>query len=249
MSPNNGYPYVLQMDAGVLGATCRPAVVWAAGIDPPLPSEAMSAFLEPLLERVIRAGEAFIAPERHQRVRKMLRHGKYHPSGRGKPSSEYLLRAALEQAFPSVTPPVDVTNAISLESGLPASIFDAALTGSKLQMRHGHPGETFVFNNAGQSIDLEDLLLVCRRQSDDWVPCGNPVKDAMATKISSRTTDVVAVLYVPADEPLSVGERWASAFSSLLAEFCHADSSGYHVVEQAEAGRPDDSTAGSETVA
>ncbi|MBN1858259.1 hypothetical protein JW848_03530, partial [Candidatus Bipolaricaulota bacterium] len=163
----------------------------------------------------------------------------------GKPSSEYLLRAALGQTFPTVNAPVDVNNAVSLESGLPASIFDASLTGRELLMRHGRPGEAFVFNSAGQSIDLEDLLLVCRREAGHWVPCGNPVKDAMATKISSGTRDIVAVLYVPIDEPPPVAKRWASVFSTLLGEICRADSTGYHVVEQSETTVPHDEAADS----
>lgn len=234
MSQSGCRSYRLRVDGDLLETTCCPAMVWAEGIDPHHPNAESPAFLSGLLERVVSTGEAFVSAERRQRVRKMLRHGKYRPSGRGKPSSEYLLRAALGGVFPTVNAPVDINNAVSLESGFPASIFDAALSGSELLLRRGRQGESFVFNSAGQSIDLEDLLLICRREGEEWLPCGNPVKDAMATKISSGTTDVVAVLYVPADEPPSVAERWASAFADLLKRGCQADSVGYQVLDRIE---------------
>ena len=89
--------------------------------------------------------------------------------------------------------PVDVNNAVSLQWGYPASIFDAALSGWDLLLRRGMPGERYIFNPSGQAIELEDLLCVCRKVDGAWVPCGNPVKDSMATKTSPATTQVVAV--------------------------------------------------------
>ena len=106
------------------------------------------------------------------------------------------MRAALSDAFPLVNGPVDVNNIVSLESGLPGSIFDASLSGRRLLIRRGAPGESYVFNPSGQSIDLQDLLHVCRFAGGAWEPCGNPVKDSMATKIRPETRVVVAVLYV-----------------------------------------------------
>jgi len=87
-----------------------------------------------------------------------------------------------------------------------------------------------VFNPSGQTIDLEDLLLVCRKTEDGWEACGNPVKDAMITKISADTVDVVAVLYAPIDEPVSSVENWAHRYATLLAEHCGATDSGYEVI-------------------
>jgi len=236
VKPTGADRYDLHIEDGLLDGVCRPALIWATGIDAPQASDVPPEFLNLLLQRVAEAGETFVPSERRQRVRKMLRYGKYRPSGRGKPSSEYLLRAALGDSFPTVNGPVDVNNAISLESGLPASIFDVGLSGSELLLRRGRPAETYVFNHSGQTIDLEDLLLVCRwdQEMDDWVPCGNPVKDSMATKISPEARDVVAVLYVPADEPHAFATQWAAAFSDLLKQACDADSSGYRVLGQTE---------------
>jgi DNA/RNA-binding domain of Phe-tRNA-synthetase-like protein len=168
------------------------------------------------------------------RVRQMLRHGKYRASGRSKPASEFLLNAAVSGSFPAINPPVDVNNAVSLESGLPGSIFDADRSGADLVLRRGRPGERYVFNPTGQEIDLTDLLLVAAGgndgHKDGGVPCGNPVKDSMATKIQPDTRRLVAVLYAPADEPVAALEGWARRYAELLADWCGARETGYAVI-------------------
>jgi DNA/RNA-binding domain of Phe-tRNA-synthetase-like protein len=219
----------LESDPCLTPSPVLPALVWAEGIEAPAPTEAMPEVLEALLQRVRTSGEEFVPTAMRQRVRRMLRYGKYKPSGRSKPASEFLLRAALDGSFPLVNGPVDVNNLVSLESGFPGSIFDADLSGRHLLLRRGAPGESYVFNPSGQSIDLEDLLVVCRRTEDGWEPCGNPVKDSMTTKIRPETRDVVAILYAPADEPIDSVERWAARFAELLKSHCRAASAGSRV--------------------
>jgi DNA/RNA-binding domain of Phe-tRNA-synthetase-like protein len=181
------------------------------------------------------AGEAFLPPERKTAVRDMLRHGKYKPAGRAKPSSEYLLAAALEGHFPLVNGPVDANNAVSLEWGYPASVFDAAKTGADLLVRRGRAGESYVFNPSGQTIELEDLLVVCRRvraagsTDDGWEACGNPVKDAMATKVFEDAREVVAVVYAPASGGAERLGACASRFRDLLEKECGAAEAGFSI--------------------
>ena len=221
--------YRLVSDPSLTPSPVLPALIWAEGIEPPAPTEEMPDALAELLARVRSTGEAFVPQETRQRIRGMLRHGKYKPSGRGKPASEFLLRAAPAGDFPVVNGPVDANNLVSLESGFPGSIFDAALSGQRLLLRRGVPGESYLFNPSGQSIDLEDLLLVCRFTAGAWEPCGNPVKDSMETKIRPETRDVIAVLYAPADEPLDSVERWAGRYAELLVRHCGADRVGQRV--------------------
>src|SRR5213082_3126034 len=57
-------------------------------------------------------------------VRALLRHGGFKPTGRSKPASEYLLRAARDGGLASINPVVDVCNVVSLHSGLPISVVD-----------------------------------------------------------------------------------------------------------------------------
>ena len=222
--------YRLELDATLSPSPVLPALIWAEGIEPPRPTEAAPDFLCEILARAQAKGEEFIPAERRARVRKILRHGHYQPSGRGRPASEFLLKAALEKSFPLVSGPVDVNNAISLASGLPGSIFDADLSGSQLLLRRGLPGESYVFNPAGQAIDLEDLLVVCRRAAVGWEPCGNAVKDAMATKVRESTRRVVAVLYAPPDEPPGSLDAWAARYVEHLRSHCGAREAGFCVV-------------------
>jgi DNA/RNA-binding domain of Phe-tRNA-synthetase-like protein len=225
-------PFSLSIDPSL---ELRAALVWALGLPSCPKSEAPSAYLSALLERVRASGESFLPPERKAAVRNMLRHGKYKPAGRAKPSNEYLLASALAGEgglgeFPFVNGPVDANNAVSLEWGYPASVFDAAKTGRELYLRRGFPGESYVFNPSGQSIELEDLIVVCRRDGGAWSPCGNPVKDAMATKVFEDARDVVAVVYAPLSEGRTLLESCAERFRSLLESECGAASTGAAII-------------------
>lgn len=234
----------------------RAALVWGLDLPPFEPTPAAEPWLAEILERVRAAGEAFLQPSRKAAVRDMLRHGAYKPAGRAKPSSEYLLAAALAGDFPLVNGPVDANNAASLAFGYPASVFDLAKTGSLLRLSRGRAGESYVFNPSGQEIDLEDLLLVRRpkggpsgvgdgevvgegvgedgagvgRDGEDWEACGNPVKDAAATKVFAGCRAVVAVVYAPMAEPPGDLEACAALFARLLREGCGAGSAGFRLV-------------------
>jgi len=223
--------YSLELDPALAPCPTLPALVWAEELAPPGPGPAPAPFLDEAVAAARAAGEGAWPAGVRERVRAMLRHGRYRPSGRAKPASEFLLRAALEGSFPRVCGPVDVNNAISLASGLPGSIFDADLSGERLLLRRGLPGERYVFNAAGQVIELEDLLLVCRRQGEGWEPCGNPVKDAMATKLRPETRRVLGVLFAPADEPRAALLAWAERYAGLLASHCGARRTGARVLE------------------
>jgi DNA/RNA-binding domain of Phe-tRNA-synthetase-like protein len=219
----------------------RAALVWALGLPGCPKTAATPPYLAELLDRVRAAGEAFLPPERKAAVRGMLRFGKYKPAGRAKPSSEYLLASALAGdaspgEFPLVNGPVDANNAVSLEWGYPASVFDAAKAGHELLLRRGEAGESYVFNPSGQTIELEDLLVACRRgtagELPSWEPCGNPVKDAMATKVFEDAREVVAVIYAPASEGRKRLEDCAARFALLLKSECGAQESGFSISEE-----------------
>jgi len=205
----------------------RAALVWGLGLSGCPKTVSAPAYLSAILARVGAAGEGFLSTERKVAVRNMLRFGSYKPAGRGKPSSEYLLAAALEGDFPLVNGPVDVNNAVSLEWGYPASIFDMELCGTALLLRRGLPGESYVFNPSGQIIDLKDLLCVCRAEGTVWIPCGNPVKDAMATKTRESTRSVAAVVYAPVSESRPDLDVAAERFATLLRTDCGAAESGW----------------------
>jgi DNA/RNA-binding domain of Phe-tRNA-synthetase-like protein len=138
--------------------------------------------------------------DRRSKVRQILRHGKYKPTGRGKPASEYLGRAAREGQFPRINGLVDALNLVSLTSALPISLLDLeGAQSTTFRLRRGRAGESYVFNLAGQTIELEDLLLVAALPQDR--PLANPVKDSMQSKIKDHTKNALAVIYAPAHDP------------------------------------------------
>lgn len=141
-------------------------------------------------------------------VRKMLRHGAYHPSGRGKPASEYLLSAAVKTDFPLINNLVDIINLVSLRYLLPVSLVDVERAGTHdFLLRRGREGESYVFNASGQVLSLRDLLLLARLPGD--APCATPVKDSHATKVHGGSRSVLGVIYAP--EPYGDEAREAAA--------------------------------------
>ena len=124
-------------------------------------------------------------------VRELLRHGGYKPTGRGKPASEYLLRAVGEGALGSINAAVDACNVCSLHSGLPISVVDLSLGRAPFRIGVAGEGSSYVFNQGGQTIELAGLLCLFDAEG----PCANAVKDAQRTKTTPATTQVLCVVW------------------------------------------------------
>jgi DNA/RNA-binding domain of Phe-tRNA-synthetase-like protein len=124
-------------------------------------------------------------------VRDLLRHGGYKPTGRGKPASEYLVRAAGDGTLAPINAAVDACNAVSLHSGLPVSVVDLERARAPLRLGVAPQGASYVFNASGQSIDLAGLLCLFDAEG----PCANAVKDAQRTKTAGDTTRTLSVVW------------------------------------------------------
>jgi DNA/RNA-binding domain of Phe-tRNA-synthetase-like protein len=124
-------------------------------------------------------------------VRRLLRHGGFRPTGRSKPASEYLLRAAGEGKLSSINLAVDVANIVSLHSGLPISVVDVAALREPLRIAVAGPDDRYVFNTAGQVIDLAGLLCLFDAEG----ACANAVKDAQRTKTSPATRETLSLVW------------------------------------------------------
>jgi len=124
-------------------------------------------------------------------VRDLLRHGGYKPTGRGKPASEYLVRAAADGKLGSINLVVDACNAVSLHSGLPISVVDTDRARAPFRIGLAPPGARYVFNATGQEIDLAGLL--CLDDADG--PCANAVKDSQRTKTQPETRATLSVVW------------------------------------------------------
>lgn len=162
----------------------------SAGAHPSGVDEALAA-LDPELDA---AREA-----RRLAARDMLRNGTCKPTGRGKPASEYLLRAVREETFPRINALVDVTNLVSAASALPVSLWDLdRAAASRFVFRLGTDGEAYLFNASGQTLALRDLVVGCRGVGLGE-PIVSPVKDGHATKTTTETSHVVGCIYAPAE--------------------------------------------------
>ena len=146
----------------------------------------LQALLKPAAEAPLSSDEAV-----RGHVRDLLRHGGYKPTGRGKPASEYLVRAAAEGTLGSINAAVDACNVVSLHSGLPVSVVDLARARAPWRIGVAEPGAQYVFNRSGQSIDVGGLLCLFDAEG----PCANAVKDAQRTKTDAQTRETLSVLW------------------------------------------------------
>ncbi len=146
-------------------------------------------------------------------VRDLFRHRGYRPTGRGKPSSEYLLGAAAKGTLGSINPAVDCGNAVSLHSGLPISVVDLRRTSGALRVDVPAPGTSYVFNRGGQSIDVGGLLSLF----DELGPCANAVKDAQRTKTDDDSRELLLLVWAPRCEEPGYPDRVRDWLAALLA--------------------------------
>lgn len=144
--------------------------------------------------------------EVRQAVRHLLRHWGHKAAGRGKPASEYLLRAAWEGTLDSINVAVDICNAVSLHSGFSIALLDLESVQPPLRIGRGQIGEQYVFNPSGQKMDLEGLICLYDAQG----PCANPVKDAQRTKTHEDTRTTLTILWgaAPFEDRVRAAYAW-----------------------------------------
>ena len=151
-------------------------------------------------------------------VRKLLRHGGYKPSGRGKPASEYLAAALAKREFPRINALVDACNVVSLHSGLPISLVDLDRLdrSAPLAIRIAPPATTYVFNPSGQTIDASGLVCLHDAQG----PTATPIKDAQRTKTHGATVAALVVLWGTRALPGRTAEatRWYRALVPAITD-------------------------------
>jgi DNA/RNA-binding domain of Phe-tRNA-synthetase-like protein len=146
-------------------------------------------------------------------VRRLLRHGGFKPTGRSKPASEYLVKAAREGTLAPINAAVDICNVVSLHSGLPISVVDLDRAVAPFRVGIAPPGSSYVFNASGQSIDTAGLLCLFDAEG----PCANAVKDAQRTKTSAATTRTLSLIWGTQALP-GLLDRAADWYHQLLRE-------------------------------
>ena len=173
------------------------------------PDNRMDKLLEQRKQPLTEREDAF-----RKACRDMMRIGSYKPTGRGKPASEYLLRAASEDAFPRINTAADINNYVSLAWIAPISLWDTdRVAADSWLFRPGKEAEEFVFNPSGQTISLQDLVTGFAVRDGLETPIVTPVKDCQMTKTDTETQNIAAAVYYPAE--------WtgAPALEDMLDEF------------------------------
>jgi DNA/RNA-binding domain of Phe-tRNA-synthetase-like protein len=125
------------------------------------------------------------------KVRDTLRHWGHRPAGRGKPASEYLIRAVGEGALGSINVAVDICNVVSLHSGFPIALVDLDRARPPFRVAQGPEEGSYIFNASGQEMSLKGLICLFDAQG----PCGNPVKDAQRIKTQGDSTRTLTVMW------------------------------------------------------
>lgn len=215
----------------------RLGVVVVQGVAPEAPLKELDGLLERRLEE-LSAGLDQGQDAYRAGVRDVFRNGRYKPTGRGKPASEYLLKAASEHRFPRINTLVDVCNFLSVASLLPISIWDLDKAGTaaglqdasslRFEFRLGAVDEEYIFNAGGQQMNLEDLIVGAVATADNSTrPIVNAVKDSQVTKTTLETSRVAAAIYAPLlDGPDLSLQAVCDSFCRLLSSTgssCHCD--------------------------
>jgi DNA/RNA-binding domain of Phe-tRNA-synthetase-like protein len=176
----------------------------------------------PWLQKLLEPGNGPEEPSQESRkaVRALLRHGGYRPAGRGKPSSEWLVKAAAQGRLGSILPLVDAGNAASRAEGIPLSVVDLDRVQPPLTISLGQPGERYIFNRSDQQIDVEGLI--CLRDRDG--PLANAVKDSQRCKTDDTTRRALILVWGTVDLP-GAATRLALRVQDLVSQL-GADTEG-----------------------
>jgi DNA/RNA-binding domain of Phe-tRNA-synthetase-like protein len=121
-----------------------------------------------------------------------------------RPSSEALLRRVRRgDPLPRVNTIVDLCNWCSVETQIAFGVYDRdRIAGDALSLRLGADGEGYDGIRKDRVNVAGRLVLV-----DAEGPFGNPTSDSLRTSVSTATTRVLFVLFVPASTPAAERER------------------------------------------
>jgi DNA/RNA-binding domain of Phe-tRNA-synthetase-like protein len=133
-----------------------------------------------------------------------------------RPSSESLLRRVRRgDPLPRVNTIVDLCNWCSVETQIAFGVYDRdRLAGETLALRLGTDGE-------GYDGIRKDRVNVAGRLTlvDGDGPFGNPTSDSLRTSVSTATTNVLFVLFVPAATPAADRVRAVALTAERVAAF------------------------------
>ena len=182
-----------------LAAVVRPATIWWTGATVVVHEHR----LDPLLAEA-EAQVRILPPAESAAVRTMYKKVGLDPT-KTRPSNEALLRRVRKgDTIPRINSAVDIVNWCSLEFQLPYGLYDAAKISGAVTMRRGVDGEKYA------GIRKDDVNVGGRITVADSVgPFGNPTSDSARTMVTPVTTELLVIVYAPAEVAKSQVERVA----------------------------------------
>jgi DNA/RNA-binding domain of Phe-tRNA-synthetase-like protein len=170
-----------------LAVIVRPGAIWLDGATVLDRAPRMNAPLA-AAESAVRANP----PAEIAAVRTMYKRVGLDPT-KTRPSSEALLRRVRRgDTLPRINSMVDVCNWCSLEFQLPYGLYDAAHITGDVELRLGHPEESYA------GIRKDDVRVGGRiALADSGGAFGNPTSDSARTMVTTGTTTALLVVFAP----------------------------------------------------
>ena len=191
-----------------LASIVRPAAIWWTGATVVLHEHR----LDPLLAEA-EATVRISPPAESVAVRTMYKRVGIDPT-KTRPSNEALLRRVRKgDTIPRINSAVDIVNWCSLEFQLPYGLYDAAKISGIVTMRRGVDGEKYA------GIRKDDVNVGGRITVADSVgPFGNPTSDSARTMVTPVTTELLVIVYAPAEIAKPQVERVAKITAQRMQE-------------------------------
>ena len=187
-----------------LAGIVRPGVIWWTG--------ATIVQHEHRLDSLLAEAEAHVRttpPADVASVRTMYKKVGIDPT-KTRPSNEALLRRVRRgDTIPRINSAVDIVNWCSLEFQLPYGLYDSSKISGRVTMRLGAEDESYA------GIRKDDVNVGGRiTVADDEGAFGNPTSDSARTMVTPSSTDLLIVVYAPAE----IGKAQIESVLSTTAE-------------------------------
>jgi DNA/RNA-binding domain of Phe-tRNA-synthetase-like protein len=188
----------------------RPGVIWWSGATVVLHEHR----LDPLLAEA-EARVRITPPAESVAVRTMYKKVGIDPT-KTRPSNEALLRRVRQgDTIPRINSAVDVINWCSLEFQLPYGLYDFSKVSGAVTLRLGGEGEKYAGIRKDE-VNVGGRITV----ADGLGPFGNPTSDSARTMVTPAATELLVMIYAPAEIPKSQIERVVRVTAERLELIC-----------------------------
>jgi len=202
--------------APALAAIVRPGLIWWTGATVVQHEHRLDSLLAEAEARVRTTPPAEVAS-----VRTMYKKVGLDPT-KTRPSNEALLRRVRKgDTIPRINSAVDIVNWCSLEFQLPYGLYDFSKVSGPVTMRLGTEGESY------PGIRKDDVNVGGRiTVADDAGAFGNPTSDSARTMVTPSSTELLIVVYAPAEIAKAQIERVLGATAERFAQVTGGSETG-----------------------